>query len=164
MLKPKMEELMNAQVNAELHSSNLYLAMSAYLVSENFPGMGAWMRVQAGEEHEHAMKFFDQILQRGGKVNLGAIAAPATAWGSPEAVFEAAAAHEAKVTGMINALVEQAQADKDHASSVFLNWFVTEQVEEEATAKAIVAQLKLTAGSKGSLLMVDHQLGKRAAA
>lgn len=164
MLKSKMEELMNQQIGAEAFSSRIYLAMAAFLESENFPGMGSWMRVQAKEEHEHAMKFFDHLIQRGGKVKLGAIEAPPASWAGPEAVFEAASAHEVKVTAMINALVDQAAADKDHASSVFLQWFVTEQVEEEATAAAILAQMKMAGGSKGSLLMLDHKLGKRAAA
>jgi ferritin len=164
MLSPKMLDLMNKQVNAELYSQYLYLGMAAWFESETLPGMASWMRVQAGEEQAHALKFFDQILARGAKVKLEGIQAPPESYASAEAAFEAAAAHEAKVTALINALADAALAEKDHATNAFLQYFITEQVEEEAAAKAIAHQLKMTGGSKGSLLMLDHKLGKRAQA
>ena len=163
MIKAKMEELMNQQVNAEFASSHLYLSMAAWFESESFPGMASWMKLQASEEHGHAMKFFEHLVARGGKVKLSAVDAPAQSWAGPEATFEAAAAHEAKISSLIHGLMDQAQAEKDHASAAFLQWFVTEQVEEESTVQNIVTQLKMVAGSKGSLLMIDHKLAKRAA-
>jgi ferritin len=161
MLNKKMEEALNAQINAELYSSYLYLAMSAWLESQSLDGMAHWMRVQAEEERGHAMRFYKYVVDRGGRVILGEISAPPRDWKSPVAVFEAVAEHEKKVTGMINALVDLAAGLKDHASSSMLKWFVDEQVEEEATAAKIVDHLKMTGESKGGLLMLNKELGKR---
>jgi ferritin len=121
------------------------------------------MRVQAQEEVAHAMRIFDYLNERGGRAVLGAIQAPATKWDSPLAAFEAAYAHEQKVTGMIRGLADLASAEKDHAAGVFLQWFVSEQVEEEAAADLIVQMLKRIGDSSNGLFMLDHQLGERKA-
>ncbi len=162
MLKQAMQDAMNKQVNAELFSEYLYLGMAAYFEEEGFQGMASWMKVQAGEEHVHAMKFFSQILERGGKVKLAAIPAPPESWKSVEAVFEQVASHEAEVTAKIHAMVELAASEHDHAAAAFLQFFVTEQVEEESVANTILHQVRMVGASKGSLFMIDHRLGKRA--
>jgi len=162
MLNPKMQEALNRQINAELFSSYLYLSMAAQLELENLAGMAHWMRVQAVEENQHAMKIFDYVLERGGQVKLAAIEAPKTAWKSPLEIFEESYAHEQKISGMINNLMDLSVAEKDHASHDFLEWFVREQVEEEAAVQLIVAQLKMAGESGGTRLMLVHQLGQRA--
>ena len=135
MLNGKIEKAFNDQLNAELYSSYLYLSMSAYFQSINLSGFASWMRAQAQEELVHAMKFYNFINGRGGRVILKAVEAPPVSWESPLAAFEATYEHEQKVTGLINQLVELAMAEHDHASSIFLQWFVSEQVEEEASAQ-----------------------------
>jgi ferritin len=161
MIKEKVLEGFNKQINAEMYSSYLYLAMSAYFETLNLKGFANWMRVQAQEELVHAMKFYAFLHDRGGKVNLGPIDGPPTKWDTPLHAFEEAYNHEIKVTGLINSLVDTALEEKDHAANAFLQWFVTEQVEEEASADAVVQQLKL-AGSDGSgLFMIDRELGQR---
>jgi ferritin len=161
MLSKKMEKALNGQVNAELYSSYLYLSMAANFAEQNWLGAAKWMRVQAREENVHGMKLYDFILECNSKVALDPIAKPPAQWATPLAAFEAAYAHEQKVTGLINGLVNQAQTEKDHATANFLQWFVNEQVEEEANALHIVQQLRLIGDSKGSMFMLDHQLGKR---
>ncbi|HOI54934.1 MAG TPA: ferritin [Phycisphaerae bacterium] len=161
MISKTMNAAINEQINAEMYSAYLYLAMSAHFEAENLTGIARWLRVQAKEEMEHAMKFFDHVLERGGKVTLKKIDGPETAWPSPLAAFEAVAEHERKVTGLINGLVDKAAAENDHASSIFLQWFVTEQVEEEANADAIVQRLTMIGDSKNGLFMMDHRLGER---
>jgi ferritin len=161
MLSKKMQEALNGQINAEMYSANLYLSMAAWFESENLKGFAQWMRVQAQEEHAHAMKFYGYINDRMGRVTLGAIAAPPPSWTGPAAAFTDTCAHEAKVTGLIHALVDLAAAEKDHATTNFLQWFVSEQVEEEAVANQILAQLKAIKDSVGGLFMIDHHLGKR---
>jgi ferritin len=136
--------------------------MSAYFQSINLAGMAHWMRVQAREELAHAMKFYDHVIERGGRVSLQVVDAPAAQWDSPLAAFEDAYRHEQKVTGLINQLVDDAVQSKDHATNAFLQWFVTEQVEEEASVDAIVQKLKLVGGAPGGLFMIDHHLGERA--
>ncbi len=161
MLSSVVQDAMNQQVNAELYSAYLYLSMAANFEGENLRGMAHWMQVQAREEAGHALKFFKYITERGGRVTLTAIAAPPTKWGSPQAVFEAVYTHECHVTGLINKLVELAGTEKDHASGVFLQWFVNEQVEEEANASEILHQLKMLGDSKQGLFMLDRQLSQR---
>jgi ferritin len=156
-----IEEAINKQINAELYSEYLYLAMSAFFESINFSGMAHWMRVQALEEREHAMKLYDHLVERGGRVRLFQINQPPLEWSSPLEVFENAYKHEQEITNMINNLVELATNEKDHAAKVMLQWFVTEQVEEESSADTIVQKLRMVGESKGSLLMLDKQLGKR---
>jgi ferritin len=136
--------------------------MSAYFQSINLTGFAHWMRVQAQEELAHAMKFYDYVIERGGRVSLQAVEAPTSQWDSPLAAFEDAYRHEQKVTGLINQLVDDAVQSKDHATNAFLQWFVAEQVEEEASVDAIVQKLKLVGGSPGGLFMIDHHLGERA--
>jgi ferritin len=161
MLSPKIQDAFNSQINAELYSSYLYLSMSAYCDSQNLAGMANWMRIQAQEEHTHAMKFFEFVNERDGRVLLTQIEAPKTEWTSPLDVFEETLAHEQKVTGLINDLVDLSLSEKDHASNTFLQWFVTEQVEEESTAKTIVDKLKLIGDNPVALYMLDGELGQR---
>jgi len=161
MLNPKIEEAFNRQLNAELFSSYLYLSMVAYLESRNLKGMARWMRMQVQEENMHVMKFFDFINERGGRVTLAEIAAPQVEWTSPVAAFQATYEHECKVSGLINELVDLALSEKDHAANAFLQWFVTEQVEEEASVLEITEQLKLAGDQGGMLFMLDRELGQR---
>jgi ferritin len=161
MLTEKMQTALNGQLNAELYSSYLYLSMNAYFKSVNLDGFANWMHYQAQEELEHSLKFYDFIIQRGGKVVLSQIEAPPTEWDSPMAVFEATLAHEQKVTGLINDLVEIAHEERDHATNIFLQWFVSEQVEEEESVGGVLEQLKLMGDAKGGLFMIDRELAKR---
>jgi len=161
MLSEKMQDAINGQLNAELYSSYLYLSMNAYFKSINLDGFANWMHYQAQEELTHAMKFYDFINQRGGRVNLLQIEAPPAQWNSPQAVFEATLEHEQKVTGLINELVELALSEHDHASNIFLQWFVSEQVEEEESVTGVLEQLKLMGEAKGGLFMIDRELAKR---
>jgi ferritin len=135
--------------------------MSAYFQSINLPGFANWMRVQAQEELVHAMKFYDFINERGGHVNLQQIDGPPTGWSSPLDVFENTYKHEQKVTGLINDLVNLATEARDHATNIFLQWFVTEQVEEEASADEVLQKLKLVGKDSGGLFMLDGEMGQR---
>ena len=161
MLNAKVQEAFNQQINAELFSEYLYLSMAAHFESESLKGMANWMRIQAGEEHNHAMKFYHFIIDRNGKVVLTQIDAPKTAWNSPLDAFQDAYKHELKITGMINNLANLAIDEKDHAAHQFLEWFVNEQVEEEAAAQMIVDQLKLVGENGVAIYMIDQELGKR---
>jgi len=161
MLSERMLNALNKQVNAELYSSYLYLSMAAYFESINLKGFANWMEVQAQEELTHAMKFFDYINERGGRVKLGAIEKPPDEWDSPLDAFEAVYEHEQKVTNMINDLVNMAMEEKDHATYNMLQWFVAEQVEEEASADEIRQQLRLIGKDGRGILMIDRELGKR---
>ncbi len=161
MISQKVEEGFNAQLNAETYSAYLYWSMAGYFESMNLNGFASWMKVQAQEEMVHATMFYDQINERQGRVKLAAIDAPETEWDSPLAAFEAAYNHECLVTSRINALVDLSSAESDHASAAFLQWFVAEQVEEEASADAVVQQLKIAEGSPEALLMLDREMGTR---
>ena len=161
MIGKPMQDAMNEQINKELFSSYLYLSMAAYFEDKNLPGFAHWMRVQADEEREHAMKFYDFILERGGKVLLKGIDAPKTEWSSNLEVAEEVAAHEAKVTASIYALYELALKEKDYPAQVMLQWFISEQVEEEKNAGEIVANLKMIEERGTAVLMLDHRLAKR---
>jgi ferritin len=161
MISKKMEKALNEQVNAELFSAYLYLSMEAYFKSLNLDGFANWMRVQTQEEIMHAMKIYDFIDERGGRIILKAIDGPDTKWDSPLAVFEAVYKHEQKVTGLINNLVNLAIEEKDHATNTFLQWFVNEQVEEESSADQIVQQLKMMENAPGGMFMLDRELGQR---
>ena len=163
MIGKPMQDAMNEQINKELFSSYLYLSMAAYFEDKNLPGFANWMRVQADEEREHAMKFYDFILERGGRVFLKAIDAPKTDWNSSLEVAEEVAAHEAKVTASIYALYELALKEKDYPAQMMLQWFITEQVEEEKNAGEIVEQLKRVGEQGPGLMMTDRHLGKRGA-
>ena len=161
MLKEKIQAALGKQLNAELYSSYLYLSMSAYFQSISLPGFANWMRVQAQEELVHAMKFYDFINDRNGRVMLQKVDGPPTEWSSPLDVFESTYQHEQKVTGLINDLVNLAVAERDHATEIFLQWFVAEQVEEEASADEVVQKLKLMGDSSSGLFMLDRELGQR---
>jgi ferritin len=161
MLTEKMQKALNDQLNAEFYSSYLYLSMNAYFKSVNLDGFANWMYYQAQEELEHSMKFYDSIIQRGGKVELMQIEAPPTEWSSPLAVFEATLEHEQKVSGLINDLVDVAHEERDHATNIFLQWFVSEQVEEEENVGGVLEQLKLMGDAQGGLFMMDRELAKR---
>ena len=162
MLNKKVEEAMNKQINAEIWSAYLYLSMSAYFESQSLPGFANWMKVQWQEEISHAMKFFDYINERGGRVDLMPIVGVKTNWKDAVEIFEETLAHEQKVTSMINALVDLAIAEKDHASNSVLQWYVDEQVEEEANADALLKQLKMLNNNQQGLLMLDRELQSRA--
>jgi ferritin len=164
MLKPAVANALNTQVTAEFYSSALYLSMAAWFENESLPGIAHWMKFQADEERTHGMKLFNHVLERGSKAILEAIPAPPATFDGPEAIFKMVAEHEAKVTTLINGLFELARNEKDFATENFLQWFVNEQVEEEAQAHLLYDQIKMIGSSKGSLLMLDHQLAKRAVA
>lgn len=161
MISKKMEDALNEQVNAELYSAYLYYSMVAYFESINLPGFATWMKIQVQEELIHVTKIFDFVIERGGRATLKAIDGPPSQWDSPLAAFQAAYKHEQKVTGLIGELVNKAIEEKDHATNNFLQWFVTEQVEEEASADQIVQKLKLIDKAPGGLYMLDQELGQR---
>lgn len=161
MISKRMEKVLNEQINAEFYSAYLYLSMEAYFESVNLPGFANWMRVQIQEESMHAMKIYDFVNERGGRVILKSVAEPQAEWESPLAAFEAAYKHEQFVTGRINSLVSLAIEEKDHAANAFLQWFVNEQVEEEKSADDIVQKLKLIADAPGGMYMIDQELGQR---
>jgi ferritin len=161
MIGKKMLDALNEQINAELYSAYMYQAMAAYFEAGNLRGFAHWMQLQAKEEQGHAKKMYDFLVDRGGRVALKAIAAPPAEWKSALAVFEDTYAHEQKVTSLIHKLVDLAGAEKDHAATVFLAWFVTEQVEEEAHASEIVEKLKMIKEHPQGLLMLDAHLGAR---
>lgn len=161
MISEKMQNAMNDQVTAEFYSAHLYLSMSAYLESIDVPGFANWMRIQYQEEVTHAEKLLAYVIERDGRAIIKSFDSLPTEWNSALAAFEDAYAHEQKVTGLINNLMDIAISEKDHASQVFLQWFVNEQVEEEASVKAIIQQLKLLGDSKSGLFQVDRELGQR---
>ncbi len=161
MLSKKMQDALNKQVNAELYSAYFYLSMSAYYESVNLPGFANWMRVQYQEETFHAMKIYDYINARGGRAILTAIEKPPTDWKSPIAPFEDTYKHEQKVTALINDLVNLAIEERDHATNSVLQWFVTEQVEEEKNASGILEQIKLLKDAPNGMFMIDRELGQR---
>ena len=161
MISEKMQAAINAQINAELYSAYLYLSMSAYYQSLNLPGFANWMHVQAQEELVHADLFFNFMHARGGRVKVEPVAGPPVEWSSPPAPFEDAYQHEVGVTKRINALVSLALEERDYATNTFLDWFVNEQVEEEASADAVVRQLKLIGDDRSALFMIDRELAAR---
>ena len=161
MLGKAVEDAMNEQIKNELFSAYQYLSMAAYCESENLPGFAHWMRAQAREETAHAMKFYDFILERNGRVVLRGIDGPLVEFGSPLEVFERALEHETKVTAMINDLYGLAARENDYASQTFLQWFVTEQVEEEKNAGDVVETLKMVGDASEALFLLDRELGRR---
>jgi ferritin len=163
MIKDNVRDAINTQMNREFYSSFLYLSMAGYFESMNLKGFSAWMQVQAKEEHAHGMKFFDYLVDQGARISMAAIEAPAGEWATPLGAFEHVLGHEQKVTGLIHDLMELAMSEMDHATATMLQWFVTEQVEEEAHASEIVFKMKLASAEKGAVLLylLDHELGKR---
>jgi ferritin len=164
MLNETVEKKINSQINAELFSAYLYYSMANYFESISLPGAAHWMRNQTIEEMIHVQKFVSYVNERRGTVKLEAIEGPQTEWKSPLDAFEAAYEHEVHITGRINKLLDAALKESDHATANFLQWFVAEQVEEEASADAIVQQLKLVGDNKGGLFMVDKELTGRTVA
>ncbi len=158
MLSDKMQNALNGQLVAELYSAYLYLSMAAYFDAQKLPGFANWMRVQAQEEVTHGMKFYRYVNDSGGRVALGPIDGPPTDWPSPVAAFEHVLAHEQKVTGLINGLVELAAKENDQATADFLQWFVEEQEEEEESAEGVLKKVK---GAGAELAGVDGELGRR---
>lgn len=161
MLKKNIEQAINKQINAELWSGYLYLSMSTYFHSINLDGFANWMRVQAQEELAHAMRFYDHVVERGGRVKLLAIENVPIEWKSPQHAFEETYAHEQKVTGLINNIMKQAVEEKDYATMNMLQWFIDEQVEEEASADEILQKLKLIGKEGSGLFMIDRELAQR---
>lgn len=161
MLSKPLLSALNEQINHEMFSSYLYLAMSAYCESKNFPGMAKWMKMQSNEETNHAMKIYDYIHNRNGIVTLMAISQPPADFGSPLKMFEQALEHERKISGLITKLYELSIKENDYPTQIMLQWFITEQVEEEKTTLGIVEQLKMVGDSPVSLMMMDKQLGAR---
>lgn len=156
-----MEEALNEQVNKEFYSAYLYLAMAAYCIKIGLPGFGHWMRIQYEEEIMHVTKMYDYILNQGGEVHLKTIEEPPKEYGTPIQIFEKSLAHEQFVTSSINRLMTLAIDERDYATQAFLQWYVTEQVEEEANANDILAPLRMVVNDKGGLMMIDRQLAAR---
>ncbi|HDT15247.1 MAG TPA: ferritin [Firmicutes bacterium] len=161
MIGGKMAEAINDQINAEIYSAYLYLAMSAWFTEKNLTGFANWMYVQAQEEMTHAMKFYSYNLERGGHVKLPAVEGVRDDFKNPLEIFEEAYGHEQKVTARIDALMDMALAEKDHATVSMLRWFIDEQVEEEASASELVEKLKMIGDAKEQLLMLDKELSAR---
>lgn len=161
MIAKKIHAGFNEQINRELYSAYLYLSMAAYFDSLNLDGFANWMRVQTKEEMAHAMKFFDHLRDRDARVELEAIDKPKVKWASPLDAFKAAYAHEKSITGSINGLYRLAEKEADYPAKVLLDWFVKEQVEEEASASKIVLMLERIKDSGSGLVMLDKELGKR---
>ncbi len=161
MLKESMQNALNEQINREFYASFLYLAMAAHFEAANLQGFAQWMYAQSEEEYGHAMRLFHFILDRGGRVELNSVEGPPRQFGGHLAVFEQAFAHERQVSEMIDQLYGQAQAENDFATQIQLQWFVTEQVEEENLISSIVERLRLAADSNSALLMLDMELGQR---
>lgn len=160
-IEKKIEDAVNKQINNELFSQYLYLSMSANFETMGLKGMANWMKVQAQEEFTHAMRLYDYLIGRGGKVVLDKIEKPKTEWKSPLEAFEEAYKHEQFITSKINELVDLANSEKDHATSSMLKWFVDEQVEEEASVDEIVQKLKHVQNAPGGNFIIDQELGKR---
>lgn len=161
MVDPKVEEGINEQINAELYSAYLYYSMAQYFDALSLKGFSHWLRVQALEEMTHVQRFSSYLNDRRGRVVLRPIEPPPSEWESPLAVFEEVYAHEVRVTALINKLMDLVLARSDHASSNFLQWFVKEQVEEEASADEVVQKLKLVDKSEGGLFLLDQEMDKR---
>ncbi|MFN3550959.1 MAG: ferritin [Endomicrobiia bacterium] len=161
MINTNIEKELNNQLNREFFSAYLYLSMAAYFEVENFKGFAHWMKVQAKEEITHAMKFFDYIIEAGGKVILTKIEKPKTTWGSVLEVFKDAYEHETKITNFVYEILNLSKNEKDYKTENFLQWFVREQVEEEAQTLEIVKKLEKIKDSFSTLLVLDHHLSKR---
>lgn len=161
MIDTKMEKAFNNQINAELYSEYLYLSMKAYFANLNLNGFVNWFNVQVQEEHAHGMGMFDYVIERGGRIELQAIDKPETNWESPLVCFKQVLEHEEYVTSRINALMDVAEEVKDRAALSFLNWYLKEQVEEEASVGNVLATLELIGDDKHALLMLDRELAAR---
>ena len=161
MFSQAMQDAINQQINKELYSSYVYLSMAAYFEAKSLPGAAGWMRKQSEEETEHGMKLFEFMVDRGGRIQLQAIAQPPLEFSSPLAAFEEVLAHEQKVSKSIHDLYALAVQEADYPTQVMLHWFIDEQVEEEKNATAVVDQLRMVGDSPAALFMVDRQLAAR---
>ena len=161
MLSQNMNEVLNLQIQDEFQASYLYLAISAYCEEQNLPGFAAWLRAQSEEERTHALRLFDFLLRREGHIELQEIGQPPSGFGSPLDMFEAVLEHEKKVTKRIDKAYRAALEERDNATAVELQWFITEQVEEEKTAGDVVAQLRMAGNDTVALLMVDREMATR---
>jgi ferritin len=160
-ISKKMENAINKQINEEFYSAYLYLSMAGYFEGTNLKGFANWMRMQYQEEISHAMKLFDYVFEREGSTELMVIEKPPIKWNSPLEAFKAAYTHEKKISGYIDKLYHLASNEKDIPTQVMLQWFVTEQVEEESSVSAIVEELKLIGDNGSGIFLIDKQLGKR---
>ena len=160
-ISKKMQDAINKQIQAEFYSAYIYLSMSAYFQTLTLPGVASWLRVQFQEEQGHALKLYDYVIERGGEVELFAIDKPRLTWESPLAAFKEVLKHEQHVTALIIGLYEVAVDERDYATQVMLQWFISEQVEEEANASQVVTDLERIEAHETAVLMLDHQLGKR---
>ena len=163
MIGTKMQDAINHQINLEQYSAQMYLAMSAHCESLAFKGFAHWLRVQAGEETAHAVKLIDFLLDRKGKLELKAIAAPPQEFGGVIQVFEQTLEHEVGITHKINALFEQSRSEKDYASEIKLQWYVSEQVEEESNVGQVVDHLRAVGDQGGGIWYLDSRMAKRVA-
>jgi ferritin len=163
MIGKKIQDALNVQINLEQYSAQLYLAMSAHCEGRSFRGFGHWLQVQAAEETKHAMKLVQFVLDRGGKLELAAIAAPPLDFGTVTQMFEKILEHEKSITAKISALFELSRVERDYASEIALQWYVTEQVEEEANVGQILDQLKAVGEQGGGIWYLDSKMGKRQA-
>lgn len=161
MIGKTMQDAINAQINQEQYSAQLYLAMSAHCAGLSFLGFAHWLRVQAGEETAHATRLIEYLLERGGKLELKPVAAPPTDFGGVIQAFEQTLAHERSLTGRIGALFELARQERDHASEIALQWYVTEQVQEEAAVSQVVDHLRAVGDKGGGIWYLDSRMGKR---
>lgn len=161
MISEKMQKAINDQINAEFYSSYFYLSMSAYCESVNFKGFAEWFRLQAEEEKTHGFKLFDYLQERGGRVILKPIEGPPTEFKSVQDTFEQTLEHERKVTSLINNLYKLAMEENDYPSQSHLQWFIDEQVEEEATAEDILNQIKMVEGKTGSMFYIDRHVARQ---
>jgi ferritin len=162
MLTKSVQKALNEQINAEMYSAYAYLSMSTYCAEHNFNGFAQWLRMQSGEENEHAMKFYHYVHQHGGHVELESIAKPPVKFKSPMDVFGQVLAHEKNVTALITKLYELALKEKDYATQAFLQWFITEQVEEESAAVQIVERMTMVGSEGPQIFLLDRELGMRA--
>ena len=160
-LREKVEKAINDQINAELFSSYLYKSMASWFESQNLPGMANWMNIQAREEMDHAMKFYDYVIERGGRAIFQAIEAPQSEWESPLDAFKASFEHEQYISRRIDDLMDMALEERDHATRIMLNWFVEEQVEEEDNASTNVAKVEMLKDSKRGMYMLDKEFAAR---
>lgn len=161
MINKAMQDALNVQINAEQYSAQLYLAMAAQCIDTNFMGFGHWLRIQASEETAHANKLVDLLLERGGKLELKAITAPPANFGTATELFEKVLEHEIHVTGLIHELFETARSSKDYACEIALQWFVSEQVEEEENVRLVVERLRSVGEKGGAIWYFDKEMGKR---
>ena len=162
-MNSKVEQGINEQIHAEFFSFYLYLSVAAYFTKIHLDGFSHWMRIQSQEEYAHAMKLFDYLNERGGTVELLALDSPQSEWESPTAAVEAVFKHEQHISRRINELVDLATNENDHATTVMLHWYVSEQVEEEATADTLYHQVRMVEGNPHGLLMIDRELARRPA-